>query len=87
MNLEYTEDQQAIIDAIEKICEGFTDDYWLEHDTKAEFPKEFYSAKAVGEWYIDSDVLNSQIQVKNAISIIEKAGKEVAPEQFSVRLS
>lgn len=49
--------------------------------------KEFYSAKAVGEWYIESDVLNSQIQVENAIRIIEKVGKEVAPEQFSVRLS
>ena len=48
--------------------------------------REFYSAKAVGEWYIEGDVLNSQIQVENAISIIEKAGKEIAPEQFSVLL-
>lgn len=50
MNNDYTEDQQAIIDAIEKTCESFTDDYWLELDTKAEFPHEFYTTMAEGGW-------------------------------------
>ncbi|NIB38865.1 acyl-CoA/acyl-ACP dehydrogenase [Pseudomaricurvus alkylphenolicus] len=50
MSFEYTESQQAIVDAVEKICEGFTDDYWLELDTKAQFPHEFYQAMAEGGW-------------------------------------
>jgi acyl-CoA dehydrogenase len=50
MSIDYTENQQAIIAAVEKICEGFSDDYWLELDTKAQFPHEFYQAMAAGGW-------------------------------------
>ena len=50
MSADYTENQQAIIAAVEKICEGFTDDYWLEKDTSAQFPHEFYKAMAEGGW-------------------------------------
>lgn len=50
MTIQYTESQQAIVKAVEKICDGFTDDYWLEKDTKAEFPHEFYQAMAAGGW-------------------------------------
>ena len=50
MSFEYTENQQAIVDTVQKICDGFSDDYWLELDTKAQFPHEFYQAMAEGGW-------------------------------------
>lgn len=47
---QLNENHQAIVAAVEKICETFTDDYWLELDTKAQFPHEFYLAMAEGGW-------------------------------------
>lgn len=50
VDLTFSEEQMAIVEAVEKICEGFTDDYWLDKDTRAEFPHEFYEAMAGGGW-------------------------------------
>lgn len=50
MSADYTENQLDIIAAVEKICAAFTDEYWLELDTKAQFPHEFYQAMAEGGW-------------------------------------
>jgi acyl-CoA dehydrogenase len=36
--------------AIEKICAGFGDDYWLKRDSDGEFPEEFYRALAGDGW-------------------------------------
>ena len=49
--------------------------------------KDFYSPQRIGKWYIPGDAGTAKAQVENAISIVEKVGKEVTPEQFSVRLS
>ena len=49
--------------------------------------RKFYSAQSVRKWHIEGDAGTAKAQVENAISIIEKAGKGVTPEQFSVRLS
>ncbi len=50
MNFEYTEDQKSIKDSIEKICQNFDDDYWLQRDTDGIFPHDFYNAMAEGGW-------------------------------------
>ena len=50
MDFALTPDQLAVRDAVQKVCAGFDDDYWLEHDSSAEFPTEFYDAVADGGW-------------------------------------
>lgn len=50
MGYQLTEDQQAIVDAAEKICANFPLDYWLRKDRDHEFPHEFFKAVAEGGW-------------------------------------
>lgn len=50
MNFSYTDEQDAIRDAIKKVCEPFTDDYWLKRDQQGGFPHDFYQAMAEGGW-------------------------------------
>ena len=45
-----TADQQNIRDAILKLCAGFPDEYWLQHDHDASFPQEFFQALVDGGW-------------------------------------
>jgi acyl-CoA dehydrogenase len=50
MNFEFSEEQLAIKTAIEKICQRFGDDYWLERDRVGGFPHEFHQALAQAGW-------------------------------------
>lgn len=50
MDFNLNDDQLAIREAIQKLCEDFDDDYWTEKDQKAEFPHEFHQAMARGGW-------------------------------------
>ena len=50
MNFSYTDEQQAIRDSIQKVCESFNDDYWLKRDQQGGFPHDFYDAMAEGGW-------------------------------------
>ncbi|ALM86063.1 acyl-CoA dehydrogenase family protein [Bordetella sp. N] len=50
MDFSLSEDQQAIVQAIGQLCEGFGDDYWLERDRSGEFPEDFYKAMAHAGW-------------------------------------
>jgi acyl-CoA dehydrogenase len=50
MDFALTPDQEAIRDAIARICGGFGDDYWLEKDRAGGFPFEFYDAIARDGW-------------------------------------
>lgn len=50
MNFSLTPDQQAIRDAIERVCERFDDMYWLKRDTEGGFPLDFYDALANEGW-------------------------------------
>jgi len=43
-------EQQAIREAIAKICAQFGDDYWLQKDRAAEFPHDFHQALARDAW-------------------------------------
>ena len=50
MNLELSDDQQAIVESVDRLCTRFGDDYWLERDTSGEFPFEFHRAMADDGW-------------------------------------
>ena len=50
MDFAFNEEQLAIRDAVAKICEGFSADYWLKHDREGGFPHDFHAALAAGGW-------------------------------------
>jgi acyl-CoA dehydrogenase len=50
MDFTFTPEQQAIRDAIEKICARFGDDYWLAKDRAGGFPHDFHAAFAKDGW-------------------------------------
>jgi acyl-CoA dehydrogenase len=45
-----TDDRQRLRDSIFKLCEGFDDAYWLEHDRSGQFPEDFHRAVAAAGW-------------------------------------
>ena len=44
------EQANEIRSAVQKVCEQFDDDYWLERDTTGTFPEEFVAAITEGGW-------------------------------------
>ena len=50
MDFALTDQQEAIRDAIAKICEGFPDAYWLKKDHDGGFPHDFHKAMADAGW-------------------------------------
>jgi len=50
VDFEFSADQQAIRDAIAKICAKYGDDYWLARDTDGAFPEDFVHDIATGGW-------------------------------------
>ncbi|MEW5423555.1 acyl-CoA dehydrogenase family protein [Amorphus sp. 3PC139-8] len=50
MEFGYSEDQDAIRDAVARICERFDDAYWLARDKEGGFPTDFYEAFAREGW-------------------------------------
>lgn len=50
MNFAWTADQEAIKDAIGRVCADFNADYWLQKDRKGGFPLDFHQAVAKAGW-------------------------------------
>ncbi len=50
MDFALTENQEAIRDAIAKICSDFDDAYWLRKDREGGFPHDFHKALADAGW-------------------------------------
>ena len=50
MDFSFTPDQQAIKEAIAKLCSRFDAQYWLERDRNGGFPEDFYRAVAEAGW-------------------------------------
>jgi acyl-CoA dehydrogenase len=50
MDFAFNADQEAIRDAIAKICTGFDDEYWLKRDRDGGFPHDFHKALAQDGW-------------------------------------
>ncbi|KGO99993.1 acyl-CoA dehydrogenase [Alcaligenes faecalis] len=50
MNIELSEDQRALVQAIESVCQQFDDEYWLARDQDGVYPYDFHKALADGGW-------------------------------------
>src|ERR1700739_3929744 len=50
MNFDLNEDQLSIQASIEKVCEKFDDEYWLERDRHGGFPHDFHRTLADNGW-------------------------------------
>jgi acyl-CoA dehydrogenase len=50
MDFAFTEEQDAIREAIAKICARFPDEYWLKKDKEGGFPSELHQALAKDGW-------------------------------------
>lgn len=50
MDFALTEQQEALRDAVARICARFGDDYWLQADRGHRFPREFHAAMAADGW-------------------------------------
>src|SRR5829696_5282181 len=50
MNFDLTPEQEAIRDAVAKVCAGFDLDYWLAKDRDGGFPLDFHAALARDGW-------------------------------------
>jgi acyl-CoA dehydrogenase len=50
MDFAFSPEQEAIRDAIAKICARFGDDYWLKRDKEGGFPEELHRALAKDGW-------------------------------------
>ena len=50
MDFTLSKNQQAISDAVSKICSQFDDAYWLRKDREGGFPHDFYKALADSGW-------------------------------------
>lgn len=50
MNFAFTAEQQAIRDAVAKLCASCDAAYWLDRDRSGEFPRDFYGAIAGAGW-------------------------------------
>ena len=51
MNLNFSDDQLAIRDAIFKLCNQFDADYWLDCDNEGRYPQEFADRIREGGWF------------------------------------
>jgi acyl-CoA dehydrogenase len=50
MDFALSENQQAIKDAVAKVCSHFDDAYWLKKDSEGGFPHDFHKAMADAGW-------------------------------------
>jgi len=50
MDYEFSEQQVAIRDSVQKLCARFDDAYWLKKDNEGGFPHDFYAAMAEAGW-------------------------------------
>ena len=50
MDFSINQEQSMIVDAIQRICDEFDDDYWLARDNDGEFPEEFFQKVSQSGW-------------------------------------
>jgi acyl-CoA dehydrogenase len=50
MDFNFSEEQEHIRNAVEKLCAPFNDDYWLRKDQEGSFPDDFHQALGEAGW-------------------------------------
>ena len=74
IDFAFSELQQSLRDAIEKICARFGDDYWLKRDSDGKFPEDFYRALAADGWLgvcVPQDYGGSGLGISEAAVMME----------------
>ena len=70
MNYDMTPEQEAIRDAIARICSDYDDQYWLTRDREGGFPQDFYDAMAKEGWL---GICTAEEQGGSGLGILEAA--------------
>ncbi|HXC41790.1 MAG TPA: acyl-CoA dehydrogenase family protein [Burkholderiales bacterium] len=70
MDFSLTPEQEAVREAIAKICARFGDDYWLERDKTGVFPNELHKALADDGWL---GICMPEAQGGSALGVMEAA--------------
>lgn len=70
MHFGMTPEQEAIRDAITRLCADFDDAYWLERDRHGGFPEDFYQALARDGWL---GICSDEVYGGSGLGILEAA--------------
>ena len=90
MNFDLSEDQLAIRDAVQSICDDFGPDYWLERDRDGRWPTEFCDAIAKGGWFgvtMPKEHGGAGLGISAAAMVMRTIGKLGASAVSSVHLN
>nr|POE68870.1 acyl-coa dehydrogenase [Quercus suber] len=70
----FTEEQLAVRDAVFKICENYSDEYWMEHDQTETYPHELHTALAKDGWIgiaLPEDLGGSGLGISEATMMLQ----------------
>src|SRR5260370_36383941 len=75
MDFELTDEQETIRRAVADLAASFDEEYWLEKDSKHEFPWEFYKAFADAGWLgicVPEEYVGSGLGILEASLLLEE---------------
>lgn len=78
LEIALTQEQQAIVDAVKKVTDGFDDEYWSGKEERKEFPHEFHRAMADGGWLgitMPEELGGSELGVTEAALMMHTVGR------------
>jgi acyl-CoA dehydrogenase len=90
MNFEFPDDLLAIRAALEDLCAGFGDDYWLARDRDGQWPEAFCQAVARGGWFgvtLPREVGGAGLGVRAAAMVMRTIGRLGSAAVSSVHLN
>ncbi|WP_354447164.1 acyl-CoA dehydrogenase family protein [Ottowia thiooxydans] len=90
MNFDLSDDQLAIRDAVQAICDDFGPDYWLERDRDGVWPTEFCDAIAKGGWFgvtMPKEQGGSGLGISAAAMVMRTIGKLGSAAVSSIHLN
>ena len=89
MNFELSPDQEALRDAVARICSQFGDDYWLKKDKEGGFPSELHQALARDGWLgiaMPEEYGGSGLSPLEVCVVAEEIGRAAAPQNGHQRV-
>jgi acyl-CoA dehydrogenase len=90
MNFAFSDDLLAIRAALEDLCAGFGDDYWLARDRDGQWPEAFCQAVARGGWFgvtMPREVGGAGLGISAAAMVMRTIGRLGSAAVSSVHLN
>jgi acyl-CoA dehydrogenase len=90
MNFDLQEELVAIQDSVQRICDDFGPDYWLERDRDGAWPEAFCDAIARGGWFgitMPTEVGGAGLGISAAAMVMRTLGKLGSSAVSSVHLN